>query len=514
MKKGQQISGTIERVDFPNKGILRSEEGTCVVKNALPGQKVTCVINKNRNGKAEGRLLSVDELSPDETEHRCPHFGECGGCLYMSLPYEKQLELKDAQMHRLLEPVLQTADKPCPIETIKGSPRAYGYRNKMEYTFGDTCKDGPLALGMHKRGSFYDIVPVTECQIADADYGRILKGTLDYFAGEQEKGIPVTYFHRLRHTGYLRHLLVRKAAATGEILVAIVTCHRLDGVGAGPDPVKDSQAEALIEGFVKMLKDLSLDGEIVSISHILNDSVADAVKSDETRLLYGRDHILEKLLGLTFRISTFSFFQTNSYSAEVLYETAREYAMDGFKEEKSGMAEGNTPAEGPVIYDLYSGTGTIAQMMAPVASKVVGVEIIEEAVEAAKENARINGLDNCEFLAGDVLKVLDEIEEKPDFIILDPPRDGVHPKALRKIIDYGVDHLVYISCKPTSLARDLEVFFAHGYEVTRIGCVDQFPATANVENIVLLSRKICRPDMDYIKIGIDAEEYYKIKERK
>ena len=175
------------------------------------------------------------------------------------------------------------------------------------------------------------------------------------------------------------------------------------------------------------------------------------------------------------RVSTFSFFQTNSLGAEVLYTTAREYIGDLGQGEKT-------------VYDLYSGTGTIAQLMAPVAGKVIGVEIVEEAVEAAKKNAKLNGLDNCDFIAGDVLKVLDDIEEKPDFIVLDPPRDGIHPKALGKIVNYGVDHMVYISCKPTSLVRDLEVFLEAGYRVERACAVDQFPWTANVETVVLLSR--------------------------
>ena len=220
---------------------------------------------------------------------------------------------------------------------------------------------------------------------------------------------------------------------------------------------------------------LELEGRIAGILNTHNDSVADAVINEGTRVLYGQDYFYEELLGLRFRISPFSFFQTNSLGAEVLYETAREYVADA----------GN----GKTVYDLYSGTGTIAQILAPVAKKVIGVEIVEEAVEAAKENAALNGLQNCDFLAGDVLKTLDDIEEKPDFIVLDPPRDGIHPKALEKIISYGVEKMVYISCKPTSLARDLEVLQARGYMVKRVCCVDMFPATANIETVCLLSKK-------------------------
>lgn len=458
MKKGQIIEGVIERVDFPNKGIMKKDEGSCVVKNALPGQTVSCRINKIRKGKAEGRLLEIIEKSPIETESPCPHFGICGGCTYLSLPYEEQLKIKEAQVKKLLDSVLSKQGSEYIYEKIKGSPRAYEYRNKMEFSFGDEVKEGPLALGMHKRGSFYDIVTVSDCRIVDEDYRRILTCVRDYFA--QRK---VSFYHRLRHEGYLRHLLVRKAGKTGEILIALVTT---------------TQEEHDLIPLKEELLSLELEGKIVGILHTKNDSVADAVKSDETIALYGHDYFYEELLGLKFKISQFSFFQTNTFGAEVLYETAREY-IGSLSEEGE---------QDKVVFDLYSGTGTIAQMMAPVAGKVIGVEIVEEAVEAARKNARLNGLNNCEFIAGDVLKVLDEIEERPDLIILDPPREGIHPKALKKIIDYKVDRIVYISCKPTSLARDLEALLENGYEVKRAVAVDQFPWTANVECIVLMSK--------------------------
>lgn len=466
MKKGQIVQGIVERVDFPNKGIVICAEGNCVVKNALPGQRISCGINKVRKGKAEGRLLEVLEKSPMETESPCPHFGSCGGCTYISLPYEEQLKIKEEQVKKLLDSVLCKQESPYIYEKIKGSPRPYSYRNKMEFSFGDEVKDGPLALGMHKRGSFYDIVTVKDCQIVDEDYRKILCCVRDYFA---RRGTG--FYHRLRHEGYLRHLLVRKAAGTGEILIALVTT---------------TQEDCELGTFKESLLKLDLEGRIVGILHTKNDSVADVVKSDDTVILYGQDYFFEELLGLKFRITQFSFFQTNTFGAEVLYQTAREYIGSLSGEENTGKGKEKT------VFDLYSGTGTIAQLMAPVAGKVIGVEIVEEAVEAAKKNAQLNGLDNCEFIAGDVLKVLDEIEDKPDFIILDPPRDGVHPKALKKIIDYGVDRLVYISCKPTSLIRDLEVFLENGYEVVKAVAVDQFPWTANVETVVMLSHK--KPD--------------------
>lgn len=457
MKKGDIYEAVVERIEFPNKGILHIDGERAVVKNALPGQTVRFVINKKRKGKCEGRLLEVLEASPlEEKEGVCPHFGVCGGCLYQSLPYQEQLRIKETQVKGLIDGVCDPASYE--FEGILGSPIWKGYRNKMEFSFGDEYKDGPLALGMHKRGSFYDIVNTPECQIVHPDFCKILTATLEYFSAQ-----GVSYYRKLQHTGYLRHLLVRRAVKTGEILTALVTSGQME----------QERETALLEGWLEAMKGLSLDGAFAGILHIRNDSLADVVQSDETAVLYGKDYFYEELLGLDFRITPFSFFQTNSLGAEVLYEKAREYVGE---------------AKDKVVFDLYSGTGTIAQMIAPVADKVVGVEIVAEAVDAARENAARNGLDNCAFIAGDVLKVIDEIEEKPDLIILDPPRDGIHPKALDKIIGFGVDRMVYISCKPTSLARDLAVLQERGYRVEKVCAVDMFPGTANVETVVLLSK--------------------------
>lgn len=485
MKKGQVYEAVVERVDFPNRGVAHTEEGTVIVKNSLPGQKIKLGVNKVRSGKAEGRLLEVIEKSPLETGDPCSHFGVCGGCTYLSLSYEEQLNIKNAQMKRLLENALEGRQAAWIWEGIKGSPAAYEYRNKMEFSFGDERKDGPLSLGMHKRGSFYDVVTVDDCRLVDEDYRLILCAVRDYFADQ-----GTSFYHKLSHEGYLRHLLVRKASKTGEILAALVTTSQ---------GLPRQTERQLLEGFLQVLLDLQekgrLQGHFAGIIHIINDCQADVVQSDRTEVLYGREYFYEELLGLKFKISTFSFFQTNSHGAEVLYETVREYVGDlGSAAERASGKEAAEPGSaaqstsGKVVFDLYSGTGTIAQMMAPVARRVIGVEIVEEAVEAARKNAVENGLDNCEFIAGDVLKVLDSLEQQPDLIILDPPRDGVHPKALPKIINYGVPRIVYISCKPTSLARDLEVFLSRGYRVERAVAVDQFPWTANCELVTLLVR--------------------------
>ena len=464
MKKGEIYEGIVEKIDFPNKGILMIDGERVVVKNAVPGQKIQCVITKRRKGKSEARVLEVLERSPLELpEHACPHFGLCGGCIYQSLPYEAQLKIKEGQVKSLLDNVVEPGSYE--FMGIKASPLEKGYRNKMEFSFGDEVKDGPLALGMHRRGSFYDIVTTPDCQIVHPDFCRILVATKEYF---EELG--TAFYKKLQHKGYLRHLLVRRAVKTGEILVDLVTSTQREYLG-GRDEA------AVLSEWKERLLSLPVDGKFAGILHTENDSLADVVQSDATHILYGQDYFNEELLGLRFRISPFSFFQTNSLGAEVLYETAREYIADLIGEKAA-----------QTVFDLYSGTGTIAQLMAPVAKKVIGVEIVEEAVEAARNNAALNGLHNCEFIAGDVLKVIDGIEEKPDLIILDPPRDGIHPKALDKIIRYGVEHILYISCKPTSLARDLEVFLARGYKVEKAVAVDQFSWTANVETVVALSR--------------------------
>lgn len=468
MKKGQIYEGIIERVDFPNKGIVfvPEEEQYVTVKNGIPGQKIRFMINKFKRGNAEGRFLEVLEKSPLETrEPVCSIFPACGGCMYQTMPYEEQVKMKEGQIRRIMDPVVKGEYV---FEGVKHSPKEFHYRNKMEFSFGDEFKDGPLSLGLHKKGSTYDVLTAGDCQLVHEDMDKILLCVLNYF-----KERNVSYYKKMQHVGYLRHLLLRRGDTTGEILVNLVTT---------------TQEEYDLTPLVEELLALELEGKIVGILHILNDSLSDVVKSDETRILYGQDFFYEKLLGLEFKITPFSFFQPNSKGAEVLYETVREYIGD---------------IDNQVVFDLFSGTGTIGQVLAPVAKKVIGVEIIEEAVEAAKENAVRNGLYNCKFIAGDVFKVLDEIEEKPDVIVLDPPRDGIHPKALPKILNYGVDKIVYISCKMTSLARDLEMMQLAGYRVEKMTAVDQFCETVHVETVVLLSQQ--KPD-DTIEIDLDLDE--------
>ena len=566
MKKGQICEGVIEMVEFPNKSVIPfietqadGEERKIKVsaKGGIPGQRVSFSIKKARKENCKGRILEVIEKSPLETEEPvCPKFGLCGGCNYQTLPYEKQLELKKNQVAKLIEESCHDFfGKKYIYDGILGSPDILEYRNKMEFSFGDAFKDGPLTLGLHKKGSFHDILDADCCQIVHEDFRKILVCVRDFCA---EKQIP--FYNKNSHEGILRHLLVRRSSATGEMLAGLViSSQRMTDwaeksdreiweelTGRMKELFDDGQDGMEYEDLLPhaLLGDEAgggVSGKLAGFLLIINDSLGDVVQSDRMELLYGKDFITEKILGLQFRISPFSFFQTNSKGAEVLYRRARDYILGNFdafadtgyfmdsvgsrdilsgendfessgKNQKSASGEYTAgKIEGlrdKVVFDLYSGTGTIAQMIAPIAKKVIGVEIVEEAVEAARENAALNGLTNCEFIAGDVLKVLDEIEEKPDVIILDPPRDGIHPKALPKIIAYGVEQIVYISCKPTSLARDLVVFLENGYEMTRMSNVDMFPETVHVETVVQLVNIGVKPDYT-VRLEVDVDEFYK-----
>lgn len=451
MKKNDIFEGVVNKTIFPNKGIISIDNNKVSIKKTIKGQKVRFRITKTKNKKYEGKIIEI--IKPSSIEDReapCIHFGDCGGCFYQRIQYFNQLNIKKEQVISLLNELNTTYT----FEGIEGSPTEFGYRNKMEYSFGDSFKGGPLSLGMHKKERFYDIITTDNCLIVQEDYNKLLKSILDYF---MKRDIP--YYRKNVHKGYLRHLVIRKSVKTGGILLNLVTT---------------TQLEVNMDELVKELLDLKLKGNIVGILHTFNDSVADIVQSDHTDILYGQDYFFEELLGLRFKISAFSFFQTNSLGAEILYNVIREYIGD---------------TKDKVLFDLYSGTGTIGQILAPVARKVIGVEIVEEAVNAANDNAKLNNLGNCKFIAGDVLKVIDSIEEKPDIIVLDPPREGIHPKALRKIIDFDVEQIIYVSCKPTSLVKDLQVFLEHGYKVEEVRCVDMFPQTVHVETVVRLQRQ-------------------------
>lgn len=448
IKKGAKLDITIDKVLFPNIGVARIDDQEIRVKNTIPGQKVQTIIIKKKKGYYEGRLLELLEKSPLEDQPVCIHSGECGGCSYQGILYEKQLEIKEKQVRELMNNNLTGSYN---FYEIVPSPFNKEYRNKMEFSFGDLEKDGTLQLGMHPRDRRFDVITVNQCQLVDNDFRIILRTVLDYFRGHDYKR-----YHIIEREGYLRHLVIRKGIKTGEIMVNLVTT---------------SQEEHDFTELTELLKGLHLEGNLVSFLQTINDDYSDTIKCDKLIVHYGREYIMEEILGLNFMITPFSFFQPNTYGAEKLYQTALKFIDN---------------PEDKTIYDLYCGTGTISQILAKKAKEVYGIEINKEAVVIARENARLNNLVNCKFIAGDVLEKIDELIEKPDLIVVDPPRPGIHPKALEKIIELGSGEILYISCNPLSLVRDLKILEEANYRITDIQCVDMFPYTRHVETVAHL----------------------------
>ncbi|MEL0939332.1 23S rRNA (uracil(1939)-C(5))-methyltransferase RlmD [Clostridioides difficile] len=465
VKKKDVIEFEVDKMEFGGTSLSQVGDRVIHMKGGISGQKVRAGVKKVRSKKAEVKMIELLENSPLETEETCKHFRECGGCTLLSVPYEKQLEIKEKQVMDLF---LKQDLFGFQFLGIEGSPENKYYRNKMEYTFGDEVKNGPLTLGLHKKGKHIDIQTVEECMLVDEDFSKILVSSVEFF---NEKKLP--YYRTMNHKGYLRHLVVRKGIHTNEIMVNIVT---------------SSQEDFDMYEFKDMLLGIDLKAELVGVLHTINDGLADAVQCDELRVLYGRDYIQEEILGLKFKISPFSFFQTNTKGAEVLYSIARDFIGD---------------YNDKVVFDLYSGTGSIGQVMAGAAKKVYGIEIVEEAVVAANENAKLNGLTNCEFIAGDVAKVVKDLKDKPDLIIVDPPRPGIHKDAIRDICGFGAKEIVYISCNPKSLVVDLVDFKGYGYEIKMVKCMDMFPNTPHCETVALLSKL----DVDkHIDVEIKLDE--------
>lgn len=381
----------------------------------------------------------------------CRDSNVCGGCVYQGVPYDEQLKNKAGEVRGLLDKKDINYGE---LLDIEPAPNRYHYRNKMEYTFGDMEKNGPTTLGMHKKKHFMSIITVDQCQLVHDDFNTVLRGVLDFVI---EKGY--SHYHKKNHRGLMRHLIVRRGVRTGELLVNVVT---------------SSEEGFDEEAFVQMIRSLPLESNVVGILRTINDRLADAVYCDELRILDGRDYYMEEIMGLKFKVSAFSFFQTNVEAVENLYS----YAIDLIDDFNNKTA-----------FDLYCGTGTITQTLAKKAGKVIGIELVEEAVEAAKANAALNGLDNCEFMAGDVFEVLKTVEEKPDVIVVDPPRVGIKPDALDKIIGYGVDQIVYISCNPKSLTENLYYMQYYGYDVVSVKPFDNFPGTKHTEAVALLQKR-------------------------
>ena len=387
-----------------------------------------------------------------EIKEICIHDEFCGGCKYGGVPYQEQLASKEQDIRGYFE------DNEINLDVFEGirpclEEHRYRYRNKMEYTFGDFVKDGPLCLGMHKLRNFMSIVTVDHCQLVSNDFNKILRYTLDFAT---ERGYK--HYHKRTHEGLLRHLVVRRGVRTGQLLINLVTTS---------EPGFDEEA------YVKGLLELDLDDKIVGILRTYNDQLADTVICDKLDILYGQDFYMEEIAGLKFKVSAFSFFQTNVDAAERLYLDAISL-IDDFGDK--------------LVFDLFCGTGTISQIVAQKAKSVVGVELVQEAVESAEVNAKLNGIENCKFIAGDVFQVLKETEEKPDLIIVDPPRMGIQPKAVTKIASYGVEEILYVSCNPKTLAINLKEFAEFGYRPVKIVAYDNFPGTKHSEAVCLLRK--------------------------
>jgi len=386
-----------------------------------------------------------------KTKDICVHYDRCGGCSIQDIPYEEQLENKKKMLLDLFKEKEIDIEN---FENILASPEIYEYRNNMEFSFGDLKKGGELQLGMHPRGRRFDVITVDNCLLVDQDFRDILSTILEYCRENNFK----KYHIKLRE-GFLRNLVVRKGINTGEVVANLITT---------------SQVDHDFNPLVKKLNNLNLNGELVGFIQTINDDFSDQVSCDEMIVYHGRNYFYDKLLNNQFKIDSLSFFQTNTKGAELLYSEAEKYIES---------------ANGKVVFDLYCGAGTISQSIAADAAKIYGIEIDSDAVEHAKENAKLNGVKNAKFIAGDVLKEIDNIDQKADLIIIDPPRPGINPKALEKIAAANSKEILYISCNPKSLARDLKELELHNYKLQKFKAIDMFPHTKHLEVISLLKKE-------------------------
>ena len=450
MKRNESYEFTIEDIEFKGNGIAFAEGLKIEIPGTYPGQKVFAKLTKKNQISGKAKLLKVLELPEDSIKSPCDSFNlGCGGCSYLDMEYHKELKLKDFQLKKLFPP--SEFGEYEYLGTDK-SPLEFHYRNKMEFSFGDYEKDGELTLGMHVKNRNYSIVNALSCKIVPDDFTIISEYTLNYFKSHNLKPYKI-----MSREGYLRNLVLRLGENSGELLVNLVTT---------------SQVDFQLNEWLRGLSGLSLKNSLTGVLHTINDSLSDTV-TGEVNLLHGRKFIYEELLGLKFKINPFSFFQTNSKGAEELYSIVRDFVGE---------------TENQVVFDLYCGTGTIGQIIAPKAKKVIGIELIEEAVSDAIANANLNNLTNTEFIAGDIAKVIHTLEEKPDTIILDPPRPGVHPFALDYVIKFNAPKIVYVSCNPKTLVTDMKKLQESGYILKKLKGKDMFPHTPHLEVVALLEK--------------------------
>ena len=457
VRKGEEVEVRIDSLAYGGNGVGRLDGFVVFVRGGLPGDLVRARATKVKRGFAEATRVALLEPGPDRVEAPCRHFGVCGGCRFQDLAYEAQLAAKESQVRDAL--IRLGGFESPPVEPIVPARSVYGYRNKLEYSCADT-PDG-LVLGFHRAGRWDEVIDVEECLLT-TDVGNAIREAVKAWA--REEGLEP--YDQETQTGYLRHLVVREGRNTGQVLVMLVTA-----------PGERFDADFLIETVTRF-------PEVRSLHWAVNDRPAE-VTNLPTRVLWGDPWIEEELLGLRFRVRPNAFLQTNTEMAETLYTLARDAA---------GLAGSE------VVYDLYCGTGTIGLALAGAAASVWGVEISEESVACAIENAEANGIANAWFFAGNVGQSLEELREKagpPDVVVVDPPRAGLAGKALRRTGALEAPRLVYVSCNPTTLASDLAVLRdEYGYRLERCTPVDMFPHTPHIESVSLLTRAAVRAESD------------------
>lgn len=441
------------------------------VPYGAPGDVVDIKIDKKKNRYAEGHIVRFVESSPLRIEPQCEYFGLCGGCKWQHLPYEEQLKFKRQQVVDALERIGKIAIPNVP-ETL-GSENQWEYRNKMEYTFSNKrwksweemrgekkVAEGENALGFHIPGSFDKVLHINRCWLQDSIGDRIRN-----FIYDLAIDLGLSFYDIKGNTGLLRTLMIRPTVS-GELMVCVV-------FGEDDKEKINLVLSRLLEKFT----------EITTLVYVINKKVNDSISDQEVLIYHGSGYIEEKMGDLKFRISAKSFYQTNSLQAKKLYETALEFA---------GLRGNENEDNKPLIYDLYTGTGTIANFVARNASKVIGIEYVEDAIKDAKINSEINGINNTEFYAGDMKDVLTrefiEIHGRPDVMIVDPPRAGMHEDVVKVIMEAEPQTVVYVSCNPATQARDLALMDPK-YKVADIQPVDMFPHTHHVENVVKLIRR-------------------------
>lgn len=451
---------TVNKIVYPGRGLAVGEDGIVVfVDGALPGEQIDVTVTKSKKSYKEASLQSIDQLSPERITPRCPSFGVCGGCTFQHTTYANQLRIKDAYVREILSPWVST------IEPLIPSPEEWSYRNKMEFSFFDgsghlspnTPVKSAVSLGLHQRNEFNRYFPVPPCFICDSDFLPVIEEIVRF---SRASGLGV-YDKRI-HAGFFRHLVMRKSKRGNQVLINLVT----------------NTAPQLPAGFFDPLL-AALPATVASIYWTQNGGVSDAVNVDLLTLLRGAPALTEVLKvrdrQYSFLVSPFSFFQTNTLGTEKLYDTVLSFLE---------------PAVTDRVLDLYCGTGTIGIVLAPYVQQVTGVEQVESAVENARENARRNGVEKISFAAGSVERWIKK-EDIPDCnaLVVDPPRGGLSNKVIDFIGRAQPEKIVYVSCNPATLARDLVLMTAHGYTVNRVVPVDMFPQTYHVEIVVSLRKK-------------------------